>query len=163
MTSLLEPLVAATTTLTHRLDERFVELGFRTTEYLTLWAIAIRPEASAAEIRRRLRMRDAAFSEVIERAMDRGYLREGRPATDRRTRMLELTHPGRMVTQIARSIHQRVEANVATGSGLLTLHKTLVQLDRTLQIIEPPERLDDGLPSRPRSSVRMAASSSGSA
>lgn len=35
---------------------------------------------------------------------------------------------------------------MATGPDLLTLHGTLVQLDRTLQIIEPPERLDVGLP-----------------
>lgn len=146
MTSLLEPLVAAATTLTHRLDERFVELGFRTTEYLALHAIAIRPEAPAAEIRRRLRMRDAAFSDAVERAMTRGYLREGPAASDRRTRMLELTIPGRMATQIARSIHVRVEANVATGQDLLGLYRTLVQLDRSLQLIEPPERLSDGLP-----------------
>ncbi|CAN5483230.1 hypothetical protein BH20CHL7_BH20CHL7_07510 [soil metagenome] len=146
MTSILEPLVAAATTLTHRLDERFVELGFRTTEYLTLWSVLTRPEDSAAEIRRRLRMRDAAFSEVVERALARGYLRVGPAASDRRTRMLALTLPGRTATQIARSIHGQVEAEVVTGQDLLTLYTTLVRLDRSLQVIEPPERLGDGLP-----------------
>ncbi|MEX2184379.1 MAG: MarR family winged helix-turn-helix transcriptional regulator [Chloroflexota bacterium] len=146
MTSLLEPLVAAATTLTHRLDERFVELGFRTTEYLALWSVRTRPEASAAEVRRRLRMRDAAFSEVVERAVARGYLRARPATTDRRTRMLELTLPGRTATQIARSIHGQVEAEVATGQDLLALYTTLVQIDRSLQVIQPPERLGDGLP-----------------
>lgn len=91
-------------------------------------------------------MHDAAFSEVVERAMARGCLREGPAARDRRTRMLELTHPGRMATQIARSIHGQLEANVATGQDLLTRYDTLVRLDRSLQIIERPGRLDDGLP-----------------
>ncbi|MEO6207250.1 MAG: MarR family winged helix-turn-helix transcriptional regulator [Candidatus Limnocylindrales bacterium] len=146
MTSLLEPLSAATNTIVHRLDERFVELGFRTAEYLVLWAILSRPHASASEIRILLGMRDAAFSNLVARAVARGYVRELKAARDRRSRYLELTRPGRTAVQIARTIHLDVESVVGAGPALLATYETLVKLHRVMRLVPPPERLDDGLP-----------------
>lgn len=146
MTSLLEPLAAATNTIVHRLDERFVELGFRTAEYLVLWAVLSRPHANASEIRILLGMRDAAFSNVVARAVARGYLRERPEAHDRRSRYLDLTKPGRMAVRIARSIHLDVEGVAGAGPALLATYEALVRLDKVMRVVPPPERLDDGLP-----------------
>lgn len=146
MTSLLEPLVATTNTFVHRLDERFVELGFRTAEYLVLFAALSRPHVNASEIRILLGMRDAAFSNVVARAVARGYLRERPAARDRRTRYLDLTRPGRTAVQIARSIHLDVEGVAGAGPALLATYETLIRLDKVMRVVRPPERLDDGLP-----------------
>ena len=168
MTSLLEPLAAATNTLVHRLDERFFELGFRTAEYLVLWAALSRPHANASEIRILLGMRDAAFSNVVARAVARGYVRE-RPGTrDRRSRYLDLTLPGRTAVQIARSIHLDVEGVAGAGPALLATYETLVRLDHVMRSSCRPRGSTMASRSRPpdrrpqanscRSRARMAAS-----
>lgn len=56
----------------------------------------------------------------------------------------------RLIAQVRPPSPRPLESKVLAPGGarrhLLTLHRTLVRLDRTLQVIEPPERLDDGLP-----------------
>ncbi len=91
-------------------------------------------------------MRDAAFSNVIARAVARGYVRERPEPRDRRSRYLDLTIPGRTAVQIARSIHLDVEGVAGAGPALLATYETLVRLDHVMRVVRPPERLDDGLP-----------------
>lgn len=73
MATVLGKLIRATSLLSHHLDDRITEIGIGTPEYLVLRAMGMAPDATTAEIRRSLGMRDAAFSDVLRRTIHRGY------------------------------------------------------------------------------------------
>jgi len=144
--TILEPLVFATNTLTRRLDEHIVETGLLAVDYLVLEAVRRTPGAPAAQIRRSLGIRDAAFSALVARMVHRGYVVERSWWRDRRTRSLELSLPGDRATRIASSIHQELETRIGSGPSRLALYEQLVALGRSVGSIANPELLEDGLP-----------------
>jgi DNA-binding MarR family transcriptional regulator len=144
--TILEPLVFATNTLSRRLDEHIVETGLLAVDYLVLEAVRRAPGGPAAQIRRSLGIRDAAFSALVARMVHRGYVVEGSWWRDRRTRSLELSLPGDRATRIASSINQELEDRIGGGPSLLALYEHLVALGRSVGSIPCPELLEDGLP-----------------
>ena len=146
MDTLLAPLTLATNSLTNRLDEYLVETGMLATEYLVLLVAGSDPQASAADVRRSLGIRDAAYSTLVRRLVARGYVREWTLPRDRRTRRLELTGPGIQAVRIASSIHDDLEGGVIRGVDRFAFLEQLKAVARSARRIEPPRRTADGLP-----------------
>lgn len=146
MPTFLVMLVRASNYLSHHLDDRITELGIGTQEYLLLRTARLHPDASTAEIRRSLGLRDAAFSDVVRRTIHRGYARERSYLHDRRTRQLELTLPGAQALRIATAIHLDLEAAVATGPSRVDTLDRLEQVGQRLIAVPPALRYADGLP-----------------
>ncbi len=61
MPTILGQLTHATNVLTHGLEDRIVETGLYASEYLVLRAADTNPDATAADVRRALGMRDGRF------------------------------------------------------------------------------------------------------
>ena len=146
MPTFLATLQRAGNLLSHHLDDRISELGMGTQEYLLLRSALLNPDASTALIRRSLGLRDAAFSDVVRRAVHRGYARELPFPHDRRTRRIELTLPGALAMRIAGSIHLDLEAAAGTGVWRIDTLDRLEQLGRRLATIPVAGRYTDGLP-----------------
>ena len=146
MPTFLARLVRATNLVSHHLDDRITEVGIGTQEYLLLRCALLDPEASTARIRTSLGIRDAAFSDVVRRAVHRGYARQLPFPHDRRTRRLELTMPGAIAMRIAGSIHLDLEAAAGTGAWRIDTLDRLEQLGRRLAAIPSAEQYLDGLP-----------------
>lgn len=98
MPSILGQLTRATNLLSHHLEDRLVETGLYATEYLVLRTASIDPDATAAQVRHALGLRDSAFSDVVRRSVARGYVTIQPAPRDRRTRRLALTVPGDRAT-----------------------------------------------------------------
>lgn len=146
MPTFLARLVRASNLLSHHLDDRITELGIGTQEYLLLRSVLLNPDASTAVIRRSLGQRDAAFSDVVRRAVYRGYAREVPFPHDRRTRRIELTLPGTLAVRIAGSIHLDLEAVIGSGPWRVDTLGRLEQVGQRLATIPVAGRYADGLP-----------------
>jgi DNA-binding MarR family transcriptional regulator len=146
MPTVLDKLTRATNLLRHHLDDRITEVGITTPEYLVLRAVRLDPEATTADIRRALGMRDAAFSDVIRRTIHRGYATERPNPRDRRTRRLALSLPGTQALRIAESVHLDLEASMGTGPWMVETAERVDRLGRRLLALPPAERYADGLP-----------------
>jgi DNA-binding MarR family transcriptional regulator len=132
--------------LSHHLEDRLVETGMYATEYLVLRTASMDRDATAAQVRRSLALRDAAFSDVIRRSVARGYVRLGPPPRDRRTRRLTLTIPGDRAVRIASEIHQDLEAQWGDARRQLEAFELLNALGDAMATIPPAIILEDGLP-----------------
>ena len=146
MSTALGTLTRATNLLSYHLNSHITELGIGTTEYLLLRSARLHPDVSAAEIRRSLGMGDAAFSDVVRRTIHRGFAIERPYPHDRRTRRVELTHPGAQAYRIATAIYLELEASIGSGPWM---HETIERIDRLgrrLLAIPQAERYIDGLP-----------------
>jgi DNA-binding MarR family transcriptional regulator len=146
MATFLATLMRASNLLSHHLDDRITDLGIGTQEYLLLRTAHLHPDRSAAEIRRALGLREAAFSDVVQRTVHRGYARERPYPHDRRTRRIELTLPGAQALRIATVIEFDLEAALGTGQWRDEMLDGLGQIGRRLLAIPPAERYIDGLP-----------------
>jgi DNA-binding MarR family transcriptional regulator len=146
LASILGQLTRATNLLSHQLEDRLVETGLYVTEYLVLRTAYTDPQATAAQVRRALGLRDAGFSDVVRRSVARGYVTLGPPPRDRRTRRLALTVPGERAIRIASEIHQDLEGHLGSPVRQLEMFEWLNGLGHGLRAIPPAILLDDGLP-----------------
>lgn len=146
MPTILGQLTRATNLLTHHLEDRLVETGLYATEYLVLRTASMDREATAAQVRRSLALRDAAFSDIVRRAVARGYVRFGPPPRDRRTRRLVLSIPGDRAIRIAAGIHQDLEAHLGDPRRQLEAFEALYALGNAMAAIPAATILEDGLP-----------------
>ena len=146
MPTILGQLTRATNLLTHHLEDRLVETGLYATEYLVLRTASLDREATASQVRHALALRDAAFSNVVRRAIDRGYVRYGPPPRDRRTRRLMLSIPGDRAIRIASGIQQDLEAHLGTPQRQLETFEFLRALGDAMAAIPAATILEDGLP-----------------
>ena len=146
MPTILGQLTRATNLLTHHLEDRLVETGLFATEYLVLRTVSMDPEATASQIRRSLALRDAAFSDIVRRAVARGYVRYGPPPRDRRTRRLALSIPGDRAIRIASGIQQDLEAHLGDPARQLEMFESLNALGSEMAAIPAAIILEDGLP-----------------
>ncbi len=146
MPTILGQLTRATNLLTHQLEDRLVETGLYATEYLVLRTASMDREATASQVRHSLALRDAAFSDVVRRAVDRGYVRFGVPPRDRRTRRLLLSVPGDRATRIASGIQQDLEAHLGAPKRQLEIFEFLHALGDSMAAIPAATILEDGLP-----------------
>ena len=146
MPTILGQLTRATNLLTHHLEDRLAETGLFATEYLVLRTASIDREATASQVRSSLALRDAAFSDVVRRAVDRGYVRVGPPPLDRRTRRLVLTIPGDRAIRIASGIQQDLEAHLGSPARQLEIFEFLNTLGDAMAVIPAAPILEDGLP-----------------
>lgn len=146
MATVLHTLTRATNLLNHHLEDRITEIGIGTSEYLVLRAARLDPDATTAEIRRSLGMRDAAFSDVLRRTIHRGYAVQRPYPHDRRTRRVEITLPGTQALRIAASIHLDLEASMGTGPWMIETAERIDRIGRRLASVSPAERYLDGLP-----------------
>ena len=103
-------------------------------------------EATASQIRHSLALRDAAFSDIVRRAVDRGYVRFGPPPRDRRTRRLVLSIPGDRAIRIASGIQQDLEAHLGHPKRQLEIFEFLNALGDAMAAIPAATILEDGLP-----------------
>lgn len=143
MPTLLAALTRATNLLTHQFDERTVELGIGAAEYLVMRTVHMFPDASAAEVRKSLGMRDAAFSDVVRRTVYRGYATEAPYPGDRRTRRVMLTLPGRVAFGIASEIQGDLEAWLADRDSPATIAQLELVSHRLLKLGRAPRYADD--------------------
>jgi DNA-binding MarR family transcriptional regulator len=146
MPTILGQLTRATNLLTHHLEDRLAETGLYATEYLVLRTAAMDREATAAQVRHSLAVRDAAFSDIVRRAVARGYVRLGPPPRDRRTRRLTLTLPGDRAVRIASGIHLDLEAYLGSPMRQLEIFEALNALGDAMGAIPAATILEDGLP-----------------
>ena len=146
MPTILGQLTRATNLLTHHLEDRLVETGLYATEYLVLRTASMDREATASQVRHSLALRDAAFSDIVRRAVDRGYVRFGPPPRDRRTRRLVLSGPGDRAIRIASGIQQDLEANLGGPKRQLEIFEFLNALGGAMAAIPAATILEDGLP-----------------
>jgi len=146
MSSMLASLAQAYNLMSHHLDERTTELGIGTQEYLVLRLATLNPDASMAEVRRALAMRDAGFSDTVRRIIYRGYAVERAYPRDRRTRRIAVTLPGEQALRIVTSIHMELEAAIGMGPWRDETLERLVRIGRRLRDVPTAERYVDGLP-----------------
>ena len=146
MPTFLAGLRRASNLLSHHLDDRITELGIGAQEYLLLRSAVLNPDASTADIRRSLALREAAFSDIVRRSIHGGYARVLPYPNDRRTRRIALTLPGEQALRIAGSIHLEIEAAVGTGEWRSDTLDRLDQIGRRLAAVPTAERYADGLP-----------------
>jgi DNA-binding MarR family transcriptional regulator len=146
MPTILGQLTRATNLLTHHLEDRLVETGLYATEYLVLRTASMDRDATATQVRHSLALRDAAFSDVVRRAVDRGYVRFGPPPRDRRTRRFVLTVPGDRAVRIAAGIQQDLEAHLGHANRQLEIFESLNKLGDAMAAIPAATILEDGLP-----------------
>ena len=146
MPTFLFGLRRASNLLSHHLDDRITELGISTQEYLLLRSALLNPDASAADIRRSLGLRESAFTDIVRRTVHRGYARIAPYPHDHRTRRIALTVPGSQALRIAGSIHLEIEAAIGTGEWRTETLDRLAQIGRRLASVPSAARYEDGLP-----------------
>lgn len=146
MATILGQLTRATNLITHHLEDRLVETGLYATEYLVLRTASMDLEVTAAQVRHSLALRDAAFSDVVRRAIARGYVGLGQPPRDRRTRRLVLSVPGERAIRIASAIQQDLEAHLGDPQRQLEIFEFLNAPGDAMAAIPAATILEDGLP-----------------
>ncbi|HEV8281773.1 MAG TPA: MarR family winged helix-turn-helix transcriptional regulator [Candidatus Limnocylindrales bacterium] len=146
MASLIGQLNRATYILNRHLEERIAETGMYASEFLVLRTAMLDTSASTALVRRAVGMRDAAFSDVIRRACQRGYVTVEPFPSDRRTRRIALTIPGRTTMRIATDIYWDLEAMIGSAPWRLESFGRLRELGDALDALPPAARTEDGLP-----------------
>lgn len=146
MPTILGQLTRATNLLTHHLEDRLVETGLYATEYLVLRTASMDREATASQVRHSLALRHPAFSDIVRRAVDRGYVKFGPPPRDRRTRRLVLSVPGDRAIRIASGIQQDLEAHLGNPKRQLEIFEFLNALGDAMAAIPAATILEDGLP-----------------
>lgn len=146
MPTILGQLTHATNVLRHGLEDRIVETGLYVSEYLVLRAADSNPDATAADVRRALGMRDAAFSDLVGRAVGRGYVTLIAAPMDLRTRSLRLTLTGQQAIDIAAGIHRDLESHLGAPRQQLAIYRQLDGLGRVLDTVPRVAFHSDGLP-----------------
>src|SRR5688572_28500214 len=135
MPTILGQLTRATNLLTHHLEDRLVETGLYATEYLVLRTASLDRGATASQVGRSLALRDAAFSDVVRRAVGRGYVGFGPPPRDRWTRRLVLSVPADRATRIASGIQQDLEVHLGAPQRQLEIFEFLHALGDAMAAI----------------------------
>jgi DNA-binding MarR family transcriptional regulator len=146
MASLIGQLNRATNILNRHLEERIAETGMYASEFLVLRTAMLDTSASTALVRRAVGMRDAAFSDVIRRAYQRGYITVEPFPSDARTKRIALTIPGRTTMRIATDIYWDLEAMIGSAPWRLESFGRLRELGDALDLIPEVVRTEDGLP-----------------
>ncbi|WP_230461379.1 MarR family winged helix-turn-helix transcriptional regulator [Sphingobium sp. CAP-1] len=83
--------------------ETFSDLGLTQKQVAILWLIEDQPGIAQADIGRRLRMDRASVMAIVNRMQDRGFLKRGASAHDRRRQTLSLTDAGAVELRKARA------------------------------------------------------------
>ena len=115
--------------------DRMAAEGLKPGEFTALWCVALNPDVRQGALARRLRIKPAHMTKLVERMVRAGHLARRIPPEDRRTVHLRATKAGEALIERHRAafldLHRAERAGLteAEGAQLLVLLRKLAGLE----------------------------------
>jgi DNA-binding MarR family transcriptional regulator len=120
--------------VTQMYDEVLRPSGLKATQFSVLAAVATEGPASMTVIARALVMDRTTLTRNLKPLMDRGLVKAGKGAVDRRQRRIVVTHEGKVALTKALPLWKKAHEQIVTGIGFARWQGMMRLLDETVRL-----------------------------